>query len=393
MGKETVRQLAAHGAARIYLTARSEEKYLAALADLEEQQPGPPPPDKASSSASSASDSDPPVRLPPATIARIRFLSLDLASPKSVREAAATVLADAPRLDTLVLNAGVMDAPTGCVPPGVDAENGGLEIQMGTNHVGHFLLTTLLMPLLKRTAAGEAGEVPETEGADVAKKEVVKGESTEAKKDGDSSAPGNETSPAGTSDNNNIGAAPANRAGTPADVRVIALSSLAWQMSPTDLKTLTSTQALLQHTTWARYGASKAANVMFAAELARRFGGEVAADTNADGSETKSKKGTLTAVSVHPGVIPDTQLYDRTTSANPVARVALDLVQRLGLMPSTRKGTFNQLWAATTPDLRQLENGGHYFPVGVRVHAGPFEGEAMGKAFWEWTEKAIGRLG
>ncbi|MFQ5524030.1 MAG: oxidoreductase [Acidimicrobiia bacterium] len=75
---------------------------------------------------------------------RVTVRSLDLASLASVRAFAAEFAADYDRLDVLVNNAGVM------VPPYAKTEDG-FELQMGTNHFGHFALTGLLMPLLEAT--------------------------------------------------------------------------------------------------------------------------------------------------------------------------------------------------------------------------------------------------
>jgi retinol dehydrogenase-12 len=72
-------------------------------------------------------------------------LALDLTSFASVRAAAAIVLKNSPRLDILMLNAGIMAAEAGL---SLD----GYEIQLATNHLSHALLTTLLMPLLYKTA-------------------------------------------------------------------------------------------------------------------------------------------------------------------------------------------------------------------------------------------------
>jgi NAD(P)-dependent dehydrogenase (short-subunit alcohol dehydrogenase family) len=64
-----------------------------------------------------------------------------------VRQFAADFLADHDHIDVLINNAGVMACPYGTT---VD----GFELQFGTNHLGHFLLTNLLVPaLLKGTGA------------------------------------------------------------------------------------------------------------------------------------------------------------------------------------------------------------------------------------------------
>lgn len=78
-------------------------------------------------------------RLEPA--GSFELVELDLASLESVKEAAGSIGALVPRLDLLVNNAGVM------IPPYRLSEDG-FELQMATNHLGHFALTGLLADLL-----------------------------------------------------------------------------------------------------------------------------------------------------------------------------------------------------------------------------------------------------
>ena len=73
--------------------------------------------------------------------ATVELVELDLASLASVRSAAAEVAERTPQLDVLVDNAGVM-----AVPRSLTAD--GFELQLGTNHLGHFALTGLLLPQL-----------------------------------------------------------------------------------------------------------------------------------------------------------------------------------------------------------------------------------------------------
>jgi NAD(P)-dependent dehydrogenase (short-subunit alcohol dehydrogenase family) len=68
-------------------------------------------------------------------------LGLDLADLASVEKAADKVLTSYERLDLLINNAGVM------APPYRETVDG-FELQLGTNHLGHFALTGRLMPLL-----------------------------------------------------------------------------------------------------------------------------------------------------------------------------------------------------------------------------------------------------
>ena len=70
--------------------------------------------------------------------ASVELVSLDLASLASVRAAAAALDTD---LDLLVCNAGVMAPPR-------QTTADGFELQLGTNHLGHFALTGLLLPRL-----------------------------------------------------------------------------------------------------------------------------------------------------------------------------------------------------------------------------------------------------
>ncbi len=72
-------------------------------------------------------------------------MALDLASLDSVRRFAQAFLARHDRLDGLVNNAGVMGTPEG-------RTEDGFEVQIGVNHLGHFLLTELLIDTLKASA-------------------------------------------------------------------------------------------------------------------------------------------------------------------------------------------------------------------------------------------------
>ena len=72
------------------------------------------------------------------------FLPLDLANLDSVRAAAEAFIESGHQLDCLIANAGVAGHR------GVTEQ--GFELAFGVNHLGHFLLTTLLLPKLKESA-------------------------------------------------------------------------------------------------------------------------------------------------------------------------------------------------------------------------------------------------
>ncbi|OAL42726.1 retinol dehydrogenase [Pyrenochaeta sp. DS3sAY3a] len=180
LGKETVLQLSKHNPAHIFLGARSEAKALKAINEIR--------------------------RVAPES-AKITFLQLDLASLQSVKQAATSFLAQSSQLHLLINNAGIM-----ATPPGTTKD--GYEEQFGTNHMGHALLTQLLLPTLKDTATATA---------------------------------------------------------PPQDVRIITLSSLseAWA-PPAETYSFDKLKTdFASISTSARYGISKIANVHYAAELAR----------------------------------------------------------------------------------------------------------------------------
>lgn len=179
LGKQSILEFAKHDPKEIWLGARTESKAKEAINDIKAQVPNAP----------------------------IKFVKIDLASFASIRESAKVFMEQSDRLDILLLNGGIMS-----VPPGTTDD--GYEIQFGTNHMGHALLTKLLLPTLLRT--------------------VDKG----------------------------------------ADVRVTVLASSAHQFAPPEginLNFDTLKSQALGMGTITRYGQSKLANALYAKELARRY--------------------------------------------------------------------------------------------------------------------------
>lgn len=234
----------------------------------------------------------------------IRHISLDLASFKSIRDAAERFNTECDRLDTLVLNAGTM-----ANPPTKTEE--GYEVQFGTNHIGHFLLTKLLLPKLLETVGNASPAAP-----------------------------------------------------TP-DVRIVVLSSMGHLAAPS-FDVMTSTSALLEANTWTRYGASKAANILFAAELARRYP-------------------EILSVSLHPGVV-SSNLYEHTKASNPIAKFGFPLMTLSSR--NVRSGALNQLWAAGVKS-ELLVNGAYYVPIGSHAQTRYSYDKVMAKKLWDWTEEQV----
>lgn len=82
--------------------------------------------------------------------AKAELASLDLSDLKSVRAFGAAFAARGAALDLLINNAGIM------APLARKTSTDGFELQMATNHLGHFLLTSLLLPSLRRSPSPRA---------------------------------------------------------------------------------------------------------------------------------------------------------------------------------------------------------------------------------------------
>ena len=76
----------------------------------------------------------------------VEFHQLDLASLASVRRFCEHVLEEESHIDILINNAGIMACP-------YQRTEDGFEMQFGVNHLGHFLLTNLLLDRLKEAPA------------------------------------------------------------------------------------------------------------------------------------------------------------------------------------------------------------------------------------------------
>lgn len=112
LGLETAKALAAKGA-HVVLAVRNLDKGAAAVEWI----------------SRSVRDAD------------LELQRLDLGSLASVREAAAELRDKHARIDLLINNAGVMTPPR-------ETTSDGFELQFGTNHLGHFALTGLLLDRL-----------------------------------------------------------------------------------------------------------------------------------------------------------------------------------------------------------------------------------------------------
>jgi NAD(P)-dependent dehydrogenase (short-subunit alcohol dehydrogenase family) len=172
IGLEAARALAQRGA-EVILACRSQEKGQLALDQLRAETPA----------------------------AKAKLMKLDLASLASIREFAERFKGEHGRLDALINNAGLM-----AIPRATTAD--GFEMQLGTNHLGHFALTGLLFGRLVESGT----------------------------------------------------------AGVPA--RVVSVASQAHRMGKMRFDDLMGEK---RYEKWAAYGQSKLANLLFTFELARRI--------------------------------------------------------------------------------------------------------------------------
>lgn len=146
----------------------------------------------------------------PESTGQIIFLNLDLNDLSTIQSSVNEFLAQETRLDVLFNNAGVM------VPPQGSKTAQGYELQLGTNNLAPFLFTNLLTPLLARTA-------------EIAPKDSV---------------------------------------------RVVWVSSSAVITAPKPPIDFDNMDYRKEEGIWSKYSRSKAGLVIYAAELARRTGGQ-----------------------------------------------------------------------------------------------------------------------
>jgi NAD(P)-dependent dehydrogenase (short-subunit alcohol dehydrogenase family) len=239
---------------------------------------------------------------------------MDLSSLRTVKEGVVQSFRH-DRLDILMNNAGIIAKPAM-----LSAD--GYEIQFATNYLGHAMLTDQLLPVLLNTAK----------------------------------EPGS-------------------------DVRIISNTSEGYEfhraikggISFSELDS-GSTMSCAFLGTWIRYGQSKLANILFAAELARRHP-------------------ELTSVAIHPGVVSTPMNTEMNSASKLFVNVTSRVSGKKWLEP--HQGVLSQLWCAAGAKKGQLRNGGFYKPVGVdftdKATAETRDAELAGR-LWEWTEMVLSKF-
>ncbi|TVY59676.1 putative oxidoreductase [Lachnellula suecica] len=216
------------------------------------------------------------------------------------------------RLDILMCNAGVM-----YIPPGLSKD--GFENHFAINHLAHAMIIQELLPVMTRTA-----ERPDS------------------------------------------------------DVRLVSLTSTAWMGHPwhgVTFSTLRTTQTGFMGASF-RYGQSKLANILYAAEFARRY------------PDSKIK-----CVSVHPGPVHT----DLTSTLTFGQRIMIQLVfWYLGVsFMEVAQGRLSQIWAAAGARRDQLVNGAYYTPVG-KLANGTLDKTAkstkLAGELWTFTQDVLAKF-
>jgi NAD(P)-dependent dehydrogenase (short-subunit alcohol dehydrogenase family) len=278
IGFETARALAEHGA-HVVMACRNPDKARRAADDLEN--------DLERSS--------------------IELLTLDLSDLVAVRRAAEQFMCEHARLDLLINNAGVMGTP-------YRQTADGFELQMATNHLGHFALTGLLLDRL-----------------------LTSGPS-----------------------------------------RVVTVSSLMHRIGRLDVDDVAG---LTVGNTWAHYGTSKLANLLFSSELSRRL--------------RRAGESTI-AVAAHPGWTRSNLLGTGAAVGQGKVRTRASRAFGSHFGQSATNGAWPSLYAATAPDVESGQFIGprrvfELFGQPAVVRPSKAAGDGIGAArLWEISEQLTG---
>jgi NAD(P)-dependent dehydrogenase (short-subunit alcohol dehydrogenase family) len=153
------------------------------------------------------------------------------------------------------------------------------------------------------------------------------------------------------------------------DGRVVMLSSAAHNNAPKEGIQFDNLDGRRGYASWAAYGQSKIANLLFAKELSRRFAGT-----------------RRTANAVHPGVIKT----NLGRSMNPVVRAVFSLAEPIALK-TIPEGAATQCYVAVNPGAAGVT--GEYFShCNVARCRADANDPALAKRLWERTEEIVAAL-
>lgn len=230
----------------------------------------------------------------------LTFIECDQSSLVSVHKAGKEFLSKSFRLDVLICCAGIM-----ATPPALTKD--GYEEHFGVNHLAHGLLTKLLLPVLEETVKNNG------------------------------------------------------------EARIVFVTSAGYMYSfPGGIvfSQLKTTQDFGDMSKWTRYGQSKLANVLYAAEIARRYPN-------------------ILSVSVHPGAT-------KTDLINRLSPDDITLVNQANeKIYEVYEGAYGICWCATA-EKNEVKNGEVYWPVHeLGQHTKETKDLELAKQLWEWTQEQI----
>ncbi|KAI8138272.1 hypothetical protein BJV82DRAFT_673816 [Fennellomyces sp. T-0311] len=232
---------------------------------------------------------------------KVEFIKLDLLSLASVQAFAEEFMSKHKELHILLNNAGVMMCPYGL-------SEDGIETQFATNHVAHFYLTMLLLPLLEKS--------------------------------------------------------------TPS--RIVNVSSSGNGMTSLSAVSLDKVNDEKTYSKTFHYGLSKACNVLFTRELAKRL-------------EAKGVNNLYVNVN-HPGIVR-TELIRHSMKEDTFIKRFVENV----IAVSSEEGSLTQLYLATSPEVESKDIRGKYFvPVAENGCLNAYSSSDKNAAhLWEFTENLL----
>ncbi|KAI5864452.1 oxidoreductase [Durotheca rogersii] len=238
------------------------------------------------------------------------FVKMDMTSLSSVKRACAQFSHD--RIDLLMCNAGIMD-----MSPALSED--GFEIHFAVNHMAHGMIIWELLPVMAKTT-----DIPNS------------------------------------------------------DVRLVILTSAAWRahsrngIAFSSLRTKQESSSFLGMNM--RYGQSKLANILYAAEIARRYP-------------------CIKSVSVHPGVV-STDMVNNLSLGRKAFVYGVNWLMGISVVDES-EGRLSQLWVAAGAKRDELVNGAYYMPVGVQSNNkldSYAKSKELARELWSYTENIVGKV-
>ncbi|CAI0403097.1 unnamed protein product [Linum tenue] len=256
--------------------------------------------------------------------AKVDAMELDLSSLASVRKFASAFNSSGRRLNLLMYvqhhynNAGVMATP-------FTLSKDKIELQFATNHLGHFLLTNLLLENMKKTAV-------------------------ESKKEGRIV----------------VVASEAHRATYPNGIRFDKIND------KSGVKKKFLVLPVYRYSSYLAYGQSKLANILHAKELSRRL---------------KEEGANVTANSLHPGVIATNLFRHMTLISVPVVSGVIEAVGKLAFK-NVEQGAATTCYVALHPQVKGI-SGEYFSDSNLSKPTSFGQDAALGKKLWDFSMELV----